>query len=319
MERKSKMQIHPVVSVIVPVYNVELYIEECLDSIIKQSYQELQIIIVDDGSTDTSKQKVKPYLSDTRVQFIEQANKGLSGARNTGLAAAIGKYILFVDSDDYLELSTIEELVKLTEEKQTDLIRFNGRAFLDELNEPIEQNNYDFSQRLQEGREYIQDRFEANRRTFVSPVYLYMVKREVLVENALSFYEGILHEDELFTTQIFLNSSSMLYVNAFYYNRRYRENSIMTNQSPERLQRTFDSYLIIYQELEKLYLKKEYSKEQKKLIKRQMISIYSGLQNSNISNNKKENALKKLKGITRIDKIYIFIQKLRSARQNNKG
>ena len=313
------MQVKLLVSVIVPVYNVEMYIEECLDSVVRQSYQNLQIIVVDDGSTDASSKKVKPYLEDSRVCFIEQENKGLSGARNTGLKAASGKYVLFVDSDDYLELKTIEELVVAMEEKQVDLIRFNGRAFLDGLNEPIEQNNYDFSHRLQEEKKYTQDRFEANRRTFASPVYLYMVRREVLIKNVLTFYEGILHEDELFTTQVFLNSNSMLYVNAFYYNRRYRENSIMTNQSQERWQRTFDSYLIIYQELEKLYLKKEYSKEQKKLIKRQMISIYSGLQNSNISNNKKENALKKLKGITRLDKIYIFIQKLRSAGQNNNG
>lgn len=313
MERKSKMQIQPIVSVIVPVYNVELYIEECLDSIIKQSYPELQIIVVDDGSTDASKQKVEPYLSDKRVQFIEQVNTGLSGARNTGLEAAVGKYVLFVDSDDYLELAAVEELVHLIEENQIDLVRFNGRAFLDELNEPIEQNNYDFSHRLQEGKVYIQDRFEANRRTFASPVYLYIVKRKVLIENALSFYEGILHEDELFTTQVFLNSNSMLYVDSFYYNRRYRENSIMTNQSQERLQRTFDSYHIIYKELEKLYLTNGYSKEQKKLIKRQMLSIYSGLKNININNNKKENSIKNLKGITLIDKAYIFIQKLKNA------
>lgn len=310
MERENKMQIQPIVSVIVPVYNVELYIEECLNSIVKQSYLELQIIVVDDGSTDASNQKVKPYLSDRRVLFIEQANKGLSGARNTGLEAAIGKYVLFVDSDDYLELTAIEELVELMEEKQTDLIRFNGRAFLDELNEPIEQNNYDFSHRLQEGKVYIQNRFKVNRRTFASPVYLYMVKREVLVENALSFYEGILHEDELFTTQVFLNSNSMLYINAFYYNRRYRENSIMTNQSQERLQRTFDSYLIIYQELEKLYFKEEYPKKQKKLIKRQMISIYSGLKTSSIEKIKKKEAIKKLNGINLMDKTYIYINKI---------
>lgn len=304
------MRNHPVVSVIVPVYNVELYIEECLESIVKQNYQTLQIIVVDDGSTDTSNQKIKPYLLDSRVQFIEQANKGLSGARNTGLEAAIGKYVLFVDSDDYLELTTIEELVELMEEKQTDLIRFNGRAFLDKLNEPIEQNNYDFSHRLQEGKKYTQDIFEANRRTFASPVYLYMVKREVLVKNFICFYEGILHEDELFTTQVFLNSTSMLYVNAFYYYRRYRENSIMTNQSQERLQRTFDSYLTIYEELKKLYLKSEYSKEQKKLIKRQMLSIYSGLKNSSIKKNKKEEIFKDLKGIGLMDKIYLYIKKI---------
>lgn len=301
------MQQDPLVSVIVPVYNVDMFIEECLDSIVKQTYQELQIIVVDDGSTDESNQKVRLYLSDSRVQFIEQANAGLSGARNTGLEAASGKYVLFVDSDDYLALTAVEELVDLMRKNQTELIRFNGRAFLDGIDEPIEQNKYDFSHRLQEGARYTDNRFEMNRRTFAAPVYLYMVKREVIEQNNLSFYEGILHEDELFTTQIFLTSHSMVYANAFYYNRRYRKNSIMTDQSPERLKQTVNSYVIIFKELEKLYLNKEYSKEQKKLIKRQMISIYSGLKNSS---SKKEEEIKKLKNINLMDKTYMCVHKL---------
>lgn len=305
------MQVKPLISVIVPVYNVEMYIEKCLDSIVRQSYQNLQIIVVDDGSTDASNKRVKPYLEDNRVHFIEQENKGLSGARNTGLKAASGKYVLFVDSDDYLELKTIEELVVAMEEKQVDLIRFNGRAFLDGLNEPIEQNNYDFSHRLQEGKKYTQDRFEANRRTFASPVYLYMVRREVLVKNELTFYEGILHEDELFTTQVFLNSNAMLYVNAFYYNRRYRENSIMTNQSQERWQRTFDSYLMIYKELEKLYLKSEYSKDQKKLIKRQMLSIYSGLKKNQLNKGFNKKEINKNNVISTKDKLYLLLKEFK--------
>jgi hypothetical protein len=196
------------------------------------------------------------------------------------------------------------------EKNHADLIRFNGRAFLDGLNEPIKQNNYDFSHRLQEKVKYTDDRFEVNRRTFASPVYLYMVKREVIEQNELSFYEGILHEDELFTTQVFLNNRSMIYANAFYYNRRYRENSIMTDQSQERLKQTFDSYLIIFKELEKMYLNEVYSKEQKKLIKRQMLSIYSGLNNSNINKIEKENKIKDLKGITITDKAYLSIKKI---------
>lgn len=304
------MQQDPLVSVIVPVYNVDRYIEECLDSIVKQTYRELQIIVIDDGSTDESNQKVRPYLSDSRVRLIEQVNTGLSGARNTGLGAARGKYVLFVDSDDYLALTAIENLVDLMKKNHADLIRFNGRAFLDGLNEPIKQNNYDFSHRLQEGVKYIDDRFEVNRRTFASPVYLYMVKKEVIEQNNLSFYEGILHEDELFTTQVFLNSRSMIYANAFYYNRRYRENSIMTDQSQERLKQTLDSYLIIFKELEKMYLDKKYSKKQKKLVKRQMLSIYSGLKNSNVNKIEKENKIKKIKGITITDKAYLSIKKI---------
>lgn len=306
------MQQDPLVSVIVPVYNVDRYIEECLDSIVKQTYQELQIIVIDDGSTDESNQKVRPYLSDSRFQLIEQANTGLSGARNTGLGASCGKYVLFVDSDDYLALKAIEELVDSLEKNHAELIRFNGRAFLDGLNEPIKQNNYDFSHRLQEGVKYTDDRFGVNRRTFASPVYLYMVKREVIEQNNLSFYEGILHEDELFTTQVFLTSRSMIYTNAFYYNRRYRENSIMTDQSQERLKQTFDSYLIIFKELEKLYLNEIYSKEQKKLIKRQMLSIYSGLKKNDLIEVLNEKKINNFNAISHKDKFYLLLKKLKN-------
>ncbi|MFL2132961.1 glycosyltransferase [Desemzia sp. FAM 24101] len=303
---------YPLVSVIVPVYNVEVYIEDCLQSIIDQTYQQLEIIVIDDGSTDNSNQKVQPYLSDKRVQLITQANKGLSGARNTGLGIAIGKYVLFVDSDDYIQLNTIEETVKYLEKNQLDLIRFNGKAFLDELNEPIEQNSYDFSHRLQEDIIYTNNLFKANRRTFVSPVYLYIIRREVLEKNNIRFYEGILHEDELFTTQVFVAIHSMMYMNHYYYNRRYRENSIMTNQSNERLKRTFDSYAVIYKELEKMYFQNNYSKEQKKLIKRQMLSIYNGLKENPVGPASKNKKMAQIKTVTWKDKSYLTLQKLRN-------
>ncbi|MFL2120887.1 glycosyltransferase [Marinilactibacillus psychrotolerans] len=304
------MNENPLVSVIVPVYNVDLYIKECMDSIVNQSYKELQIIVIDDGSTDSSSQKIKSYLSDHRVQVIEQLNKGLSGARNTGLKFANGKYVLFVDSDDYLELTAIEELVRAIEENNVDIARFNGRAFIDKLNNPIKQNMYDFSHRLQEGKKYTKNRFKVNRRTFASPVYLYMVNRDVIKKNDLFFLEGILHEDELFTTHIFLNSDSMIYLNRFYYNRRYRENSIMTSQTSERIKKTWDSYIIIFKKLELMYSSNQYSKEQKRLIKRQLISIYSGLKNSNLDKLKKEHEIKEIKSITGLDKFYIFFHKI---------
>lgn len=299
---------YPLVSVIVPVYNVEAYIEECLTSIVDQTYQQLEIIVIDDGSTDNSNEKLQPYLSDKRVQLITQSNKGLSGARNTGLEAATGKYILFVDSDDYIQLKTIKEVVKNLEKNHLDLIRFNGKAFIDELNKPIEQNSYDFSHRLQEGRIYRGDLFKANRRTFVSPVYLYIIRRDVIEENKIRFYEGILHEDELFTTQVFVAINSMMYINQYYYNRRYRENSIMTDQSNERLQQTFESYAVIYKELEKMYVQNNYSKEQKKLIKRQMLSIYSGLKKSTLKESEKNSFVKEVKGVTIFDKMYLYLQ-----------
>lgn len=313
------MKQYPLVSVIVPVYNVEDYIEECLDSIIEQTYSHLEIIVVDDGSTDISNQKIQPYTTDNRVKLIEQENKGLSGARNSGLKAAVGKYVLFVDSDDYIERTAIEMLINQMENQNVDLIRFNGRAFLDNMNTLIEQNNYNFSHRLEEGKIYTIDSYDANRRSFVSPVYLYIIRREILEKNHITFYEGILHEDELFTAQIFLAIDSMMYQNAFYYHRRYRENSIMTDQNPKRLKKTIDSYYRIYIELEKLYVKDEVIKEQKKLIKRQMLSIYSGVINNPLPVTEKEQVLKQMSAITVTEKIYLKVQNAVRAIRNKRN
>ena len=306
------MKNNPIVSVIVPVYNVETYIEECLDSIVKQTYPYLEIIVVDDGSTDSSNQLVRKYLEDERILFIEQENKGLSGARNRGLKKATGKYLLFVDSDDYIDLTMLENLVPLMEESQADLVRFNGAAFVDGMEKTADQDYYDFSHRLKEKKIYKEDSFRANSRTFVSPVYLYLMKRSILTEYDLWFREDIIHEDELFTPQVFLSIQSMVYVNAFYYYRRYRENSIMTIQNPVQHQRSFTSYLKIFKELELLYQSDTYNKEQKKLIKRQMLSIYNGLKESQSEAVSKNNEMTQIKTITLKDKSYLMLQKLRN-------
>lgn len=300
------MKNNPLISVIVPVYNVEEYIEECLESIVNQTYPSLEIIVVEDGSTDESRQRIQKYLSDDRILFIEQKNKGLSGARNTGMSKASGEFILFVDSDDYIDVNLLSDLVPLMQDNQLDLIRFNGMAFTDGMEKTINQKYYDFSHRLVENHIYKEDSFKANSRTFVSPVYLYLTRRSVLTKHDLTFREDIIHEDELFTPQVFVHIKRMMYVNAFYYYRRYRENSIMTIQTPEQIKRSFDSYLKIFKELEQLYESTEYKKEQKKLVKRQMLSIYNGIQESKT---KEKTSVKELKSISLIDKGYLKLQK----------
>lgn len=306
------MKNNPLVSVIVPVYNVEKYIEECLDSIINQTYQQIEIIIVEDGSTDESPKRIQKYLTDDRIIFIEQKNKGLSGARNTGMIRATGKYVLFVDSDDYIDITLLSDLVPKMEENQLDLIRFNGMAFTDGMKKKINQKYYDFSHRLMENYIYQEDSFKANSRTFVSPVYLYLTKISVLTENKLVFREDIIHEDELFTPQVFIHIETMMYVNQFYYYRRYRENSIMTIQTPEQLQRSFDSYVKIGKELELYYQDNAYSKEQKRLIKRQILSIYNGIRISKLDKKSKKKKLKEFENINGIDKSYLILQELLS-------
>ena len=125
------------ISVIVPVYNVEAYVAKCIESIQNQSYQHLEIILVDDGSTDDSGDICDQYAAyDDRIKVIHQENGGLSAARNTGIEAANGDYIGFVDSDDYIGLTVYEDMLHLLKENNLDIIEFT--AFRDKNGTIIE-------------------------------------------------------------------------------------------------------------------------------------------------------------------------------------
>ena len=107
------------VSVIVPVYNIEPYLRKCLDSVLGQTYRNLEILVIDDGSTDASGTICDEYKSsDSRIRVLHQINKGLSEARNSGIDIATGDYILFVDGDDWIESNTVECLLQTCEKKR---------------------------------------------------------------------------------------------------------------------------------------------------------------------------------------------------------
>lgn len=105
------------ISVIVPAYNVEEYIIDCVESICNQSYKNLEIIIIDDGSTDATGE-ICDAFDDSRIKVIHQKNQGLSGARNTGILEARGEYLAFVDSDDYIKPDMLEKLVSIMGDKE---------------------------------------------------------------------------------------------------------------------------------------------------------------------------------------------------------
>ena len=110
------------ITVIVPVYNVESYLRKCLDSIIAQTYKNIEIVVVNDGSTDASAEICKEFVEiDHRIIYIEQENSGLSAARNTGLENMSGDYVTFVDSDDWIELDYVETLYKKITQYQADI------------------------------------------------------------------------------------------------------------------------------------------------------------------------------------------------------
>lgn len=299
----------PLVSVIVPVYNVEEYIKECLDSIVGQSYSSIEIILINDGSTDKSLEILTSYASDDRVKIVTQENKGLSCSRNKGISIATGKYLLFVDGDDFIEKQMIKNLVEQLETFHCDLIRFNGISFYDNVpkDSELKENSYDFSHRLKPGRVYGESSYDFNRKTFASSVALYMVKRELIINNHIRFKKDIIHEDELFTTQIFVAAHSMCYDNHSYYHRRYRRGSIMTNKTFEQEKNSFDSYFVVFKELEKMHHLDIYNRKQKKLIKRQLLSIYSGMTKKKLPENYKQKYLKQSSTISLKNELYLKV------------
>lgn len=113
-------------SVIIPVYNTEKYLRKSLNSVLGQSYSNFEVLIVNDGSTDASEEVIKQYLGDSRFKLISQMNKGLGGARNTGIQAAKGDYLVFLDSDDYLSIDCLKSLVDVINNKEYDVIVFDA-------------------------------------------------------------------------------------------------------------------------------------------------------------------------------------------------
>ena len=112
------------VSVIIPVYNVENYIEKCLESVINQTIDEIEIIVVNDGSTDLSKERINKYLNKykDKIKYLEKENGGLSSARNYGMKFATGEYIAFLDGDDYIELDAYQKMYEKAKEENADMV-----------------------------------------------------------------------------------------------------------------------------------------------------------------------------------------------------
>lgn len=230
-------------SIIVPVYHVEEELPRCVESLRNQTYGDLEIILVDDGSNDRCPQMCDHYAQiDNRIRVIHKTNGGLSDARNAGTAIAQGDYILYVDSDDFIETNTCEKLKPFTEENP-DIITgcavvTGGRKNLEHiaLSEPVD------------GFAYLRE--ELKKGSIAMAVWLNAYKNSFLKENELTFKKGILHEDEDFTPRAFLKAGKIVSTRLFFYHYVIRENSITTN--PDRRKNACDLY-DTFVSLERLY------------------------------------------------------------------
>ncbi|MFL2077023.1 glycosyltransferase [Marinilactibacillus psychrotolerans] len=268
------------ISVIVPVYNVENYIEECLVSILKQKTKEVELIVVNDGSSDNSlgvMQKLKEIYD---FELIDQKNQGISVARNTGIQAAKGQYLAFVDSDDFWDKDAVKRLLDVIDEYQPDMIRYNAYPFIEkESGLKRASVNYDLGSKLQEDFLYENGDLIANYDSYLSSVCLYSIKKSVLLENQLSFERNIIHEDQLFSTQLFLAIKSMVYMDCVVYYRRYRGDSITTNRSDKQLKNSYTSYQVVIKRLENLLSSNHYSSDSESFISDRINELY-GVSNS---------------------------------------
>lgn len=215
------------VSIVIPVYNVEEYLRQALDSVVNQTFNNLEILIINDGSDDSSPDICNEYQKKyDNIKVINQSNKGLSGARNTGLKNCNGKYVYFFDSDDILQLDAISRLVEFAEEKKMDVIMFEAEIFgqIDNMDKDKYKQNL-----LDSLKMYSTDQLLNTVEHLCSPVWLYFYSTEFLKDNGLFFYESIIHEDELFTSLVLMNTDNIGFLSEQFFKRRYRENSIMTS------------------------------------------------------------------------------------------
>ena len=214
----------PVISVVIPVYNVEKYLSKCLESITNQTYKNLEIICVDDGSTDKSQKILEEYSKkDSRIKILLQPNSGQGVARNRGIDEAAGDYIFFCDADDYLEQSAFEQLLSRIETTGADFVFFESNVFDDRNGNSVDNSFWGGGGYLDIFREKELFRYSD------IPILLFKAfapwnkffRTSFLKENNISFDENLRFEDVIFHIKALLLASAVTYCPYHLYNYRY--------------------------------------------------------------------------------------------------
>ena len=216
-----------IISVIVPVYNVEKYLATCLESIVNQTYPYLEIIVINDGSTDSSQEIIHQYAyKDSRIKLISQQNNGLSAARNSGMAAATGTYIVFVDSDDYIEKHMLAQMLSRLESTGADIVECGyNETFTQES--PIRYVPYRRNYDEIVGIDCI---LESHIKGNISLlVWNKLYKREKVQD--IQFAVGEKYEDILWSAEVLMSAQKICSIKEPLYYWRQRPNSITSSKS----------------------------------------------------------------------------------------
>lgn len=220
------------ISVIVPIYNAESYLEECIDSIIGQTYNNLEVILVNDGSRDQSLQICKEYeKKDERIIVINKPNSGVSETRNIGLKKSTGDYITFVDSDDFLNIDAYKIAMKYLTNQDYDIIEYSYYSLFPNGNLTKKQLNNDIAQGSGKILEYL-----VKGENSVHAVWNKVYKKNII--SNLEFREFNYSEDYYFNIEVATRAATKIVINDFLYFYRQVPNSLMnSNFSPQKLDR----------------------------------------------------------------------------------
>lgn len=223
----------PFVSVIVPIYNVERYVGECVSSLRAQTFSDFEVVCVDDGSTDSSARVARTAAAgDGRFLFVERENGGLSAARNTGLDHATGEYACFLDSDDAYAPDALARLASTASALDVDVLDFTAHTFYETRRaRRLREENFEDRADIEgvfTGRELFCRYWDVNE--YKCSACFHLIRRSLLLNAGLRFGEGLLHEDELFSPMLYAHAGSAAFLNEPLYIRRMREGSIVTRR-----------------------------------------------------------------------------------------
>ena len=277
LKRGKKM---PKVSIVIPVYNVEEYLRRCLDSVVNQTLRDIEIICINDGSTDNSSHILAEYQSkENRLRVISQKNGGQSKARNAGLEVATGEYIYFLDSDDYIKTYALEKLYTIAKTNNLEILFFDSEVFFE--NDILKNQFSEYLTAYDRKNEYTdvlngKDLFcklVTNNAYVVQPC-LQFTKRKYLEEKNIQFLEGIIYEDNLYTFVSILQAERVAHIKDKLYVRRIRPNSTMTD-TKFRFFHFYSSFMCYIR-----MLQFSYSIPQDEVLEKAIVKVLSGVYRS---------------------------------------
>ena len=238
---------NPLVSVIIPVYNVGKYLRQCLDSVLAQTYTEYEVLLIDDGSTDSSADICREYCKkDSRFKLYQKQNGGASSARNLGLFHSKGKYVYFLDSDDEITTNAIGKMVVCASENCADLVFIEAQTKSDDG--VPSSGHYGYHRQYTADSPYCIMEEMLNNKEFHVGTPFFFIQKEVFETNNLRFKEGIISEDMIMAYQLFSLAKRGAHIHEYLYIRRYRPSSVTTSKKTEK---NYVSMATVYREVAK--------------------------------------------------------------------